>query len=216
MELYQGPLTLPGSLRFRTDAERQTSRSILWFVQRASSLLQAAGLVDAADEPGLVLPEDRAEAQKYGKLAAEQLPRTSTCGKVQIGYLRTITQNGMTVADLNLNTVTVLEDQCGLGNDYLCAFALAALEKGHRVLLCPSLLNANKLEAVLLPELGMVWISSRLGVKGTIVPLDAIPDPERRLALREALRRDHELQNTLIHQAENQMQMAGILYRVME
>lgn len=216
MELFHGPVTLPGPLRFGSEAERQISRGILWFAERSASLLQAAGLVDAAGEPGLVLPENRAEARRLGEQAAKQLPKTALVGRAEIGYLRSLTTEGLIAKEFRWERLIVLEDTCGLGNEFLCTLALNALEKGHRVRLCPSILVPEKLEAVLLPELGMAWVSDRVGFRGDALKLDEIPDPERRLALKDAIERDQALQQNLIRQAEVQMQMAGILYQVFE
>mgnify|MGYP007056180706 CR=1 FL=1 len=216
MELFHGPLTLPGALRFGSESERQVSRGILGFFKRSADLLQAAGLIDAAGEPGLVFSEDRMEAGKLGEQAANTLPRTSLPGRAEIGYLRSLTVDGLTAKRIRWDQLTVLKDACGLANAFLCSLALKALEKGHRVQLCPSLLDPEKLEAVLLPELGMAWISDRVGISGATLKLDEIPDPERRYALKEAIKRDRTLQQALIQQAAEQMQMAGILYQVFE
>lgn len=216
MELFHGSVTLPGPLRFGSELEREISRGILWFARRSTALLQAAGLVDTAGEPGLVLPEDRIAAQRLGEQAAKDLPKLVLPGRAEIGYLRSLTVDGLTTKPVSFETLTILEDACGLGSAFLCSLALNALEKGHRVQLCPSILDSEKLEAMLLPELGMAWISDRVGLQGKTLPLDEIPDPERRLALKEAIGRDQKLQQSLIRQAETQMQMAGILYQVFE
>lgn len=216
MELFHGPLTLPGPLRFGSEPERQVSRGILWFFKRSVALLQAAGLVDGAGEPGLVFSEDRMEAGKLGEQAANALPRTALPGRAEIGYLRSLTVDGLTAKRIRWERLNMLEDACGLANAFLCSLTLNALEKGHRVQLCPSLLDPEKLEAVLLPELGMAWISDRVGISGATLKLDEIPDPERRYALKEAMERDRALQQALIQQAAEQMQMAGILFQVFE
>lgn len=216
MELFLGPITLPGPLKFGSEAERQVSRGILWFRKRCAALLQAAGLLDASGEPGLVLPADRAQARRMGELAAEALPKTMLPGRAEIGYLRSVTADGVTVKSIPCGKAAILEDICGLGNDFLCALVLHALEKGHRVQLCPSLTDPGRLEGVLLPEHGMAWVSDRIGLSGTVISLDEIPDPERRLALKEAIKQDRVFQETLIRQAEEQIKMAGILYRVIE
>ena len=216
MELFLGPITLPGPLRLQSETERQISQSILWFLNRSVSLLQAAGLVDVSGEPGLLLPEDLEQAQKAGKAAADCLPKTALHGRAQVGYLRSITQEGLLVKPLKCETSTILQDTCGLGHTFLCALAANALEKGHRVRLCPALTDPQRLEAVLLPELGAAWVSDRTGITGPGISLDSIPDPERRAALEDAMQRDSEMQASLIRHAEAQMQMAGILYRVIE
>lgn len=216
MELFHGPVTLPGPLKFGSEAEWQISRGILWFAKRSAALLQAAGLVDAAGEPGLVLPEDRIEAGKLGEKVSKVLPKTALPGRAEIGYLRSLTTDGLSTKPLPFENLTILEDACGLGNAFLCSLALNALQKGHRVQLCPSLLDPEKLEALLLPELGTAWVSDRVGIRGAMLNLDEIPDPERKLALKNAMERNHAIQQSLIPQAEAQMQMAGILYQVFE
>ncbi len=216
MELFHGPVTLPGPLKYGTAAERQVSHGILWFLKRSAALLQAAGLVDAAGEPGLVLTEDRIEARNLGEQASNGLPKTALSGRAEIGFLRSLTVDGLIAKSIPFEKMMTLEDTCGLGNEFLCALALKALEKGHRVQLCPSILDSEKLEALLLPELGMAWVSDRVGIQGATLRLDGLPDPERRFALKEVMERDQELQQSLIRQAEAQMQMAGILYQVFE
>lgn len=214
MKLFQQPVTLPGPLRFGTEAEREVSRCILWFMSRSFDLLHAAGFVDGAGEPGLLLPEDQDEAQRRGAQAAESLPKANCAGRAEIGYLRSLTTNGMAAKTCPYETIMVLKDACGLGSSFLGALAWKSLERGHLVQLCPSPLNSQRLEAVLLPELGAAWVSDRTGIYGRTYALDEIPDAERTTALREAMLRDSALQQDLIRLAEEQMQMAGILYQV--
>ena len=217
MELFSAPVTLPGPLRFGTEQDREISRSLLWFVRRSAALLRAAGLVDGSDEPGLLLPEDQAEAICLGNTAGAALPKTEMPGRLEIRFLRSLTKDGIAVSKLCCGQIVTLQDDCGLAGLFLEALTLCALEKGHRVWLCPSLLRPEVPEAVILPELGTAWVSERTGIYGTArIALDEIPDAERRTALKERITLDQELQQKLIEQAAEQMKLAGILYMLFE
>ena len=217
MKLYSGPVTLPGPLRFGTEADREISRSLLWFCRRSKNLLRAAGLIDGCDEPGLLLPEDRVTARKLGGEFGASLPETGRSGHLEIGFLRSLTGDGIAVQRLPYKNLVTLQDECGLAGAFLEALALCALENGHRVLLCPALLRPERPEAVILPELGAAWASERTGIHGAMrIGLDEIPEAERKSALEAYMVRDHGLQQMLLEQAMEQMKLAGILYSLFE
>ena len=159
MELYSAPVTLPGPLRFGTEQDREISRILLRFCQRSADLLHAAGLIDGSDEPGLLLPEDRAAAGKLGHAAGAALPKTELPGRLEIGFLRSLTKDGISIQKVSCEQTVTLQDDCGLAGAFLEALALCALVKGHRVWLSPSLFRPKTPEAVILPELSAAWIS---------------------------------------------------------
>lgn len=210
---YAKPVLLP-TLARGTDSElRQGMESLN---RRALELLHAAALIDSP-EPGLLTQEDRETARRRGSASAKRL--LSGCkskGKPQIGYFRVLTGAGMQSSVSTLNKVAdrvwILEDRCCLGDSYLRAVIDTALQKGTEVILCPSPLRRDRIEAVFLPKVRSAYLSDRAADEAdckTIhrVHLDRIPDPERRQALRATMRQNRRMIDALVQRAA--MLLAG-------
>ena len=164
----------------------------------AYRLLSAGAALLPKNVPGLC---GAAQMEKIDKklagLAARELPRQQKPGTLKKRFLSAWSCAGhMTLTD-TLHTyadrVYLLDNDLGLGNNYLARLAEIAVERGYDVILCPDPLEPEKSEALILPERGIAFFAAEQGSAEVRdyyrhIRLDALVEPEDRAALRKRKR----------------------------
>ena len=213
---YSVPIILP---RPDASADRETRSGIQRFNRRAMELWQAAALI-SAEEPGLLTASDRESARRRGFAAGRRILPECPKGKATVAYFRALSGGGLCAETEPISTladqVWLLEDRCGLANDYLRAVADVALQYQTGCILCPNPLRRDQLEAVFLPGCRAAFLSLNAVEQmdqsiGHRVHLDRIPDPERKQALRQKLRENRTWIKSLTARAAEQLKNAEIL-----
>ena len=216
---FAHPISMPRPLPRTAAGDEALRRDLAQFCRRAAELMRAAALVDGS-QPGLLLPDDFAEARRRGLAAARRVLPGSESGKPQIAYFRTLTGSGLCAAEETVpalaDRVWLLEDRCGLADSYLRAVVDAALQQGAACILCPSPLHRDRLEAVFLPGAGAAFLSRGAAGKAQydgarLVHLDRIPDAERRRDLRLSIQEDGRIARRLVEKAAQTLAAAEIL-----
>ena len=210
------PIMLP---RPTASSDRETRTSIHRFNRRAIELWQAASLI-SAEEPGLLTASDKDTARRRGRAAGRRVLTECPKGKATVAYFRTLSGDGLQAEASAISAMTdrvwLLEDRCGLANDYLRAVADVALQHQTGCILCPNPLRRDQLEAVFLPGCRAAFLSLNAAEQmdlyvGHRVHLDRIPDPERKQALRQKLKENRTWTKALTERAAEQLRNAEIL-----
>ena len=214
---YTKPVLYPNPGK---NMDRDMRQNLDLICRRASELLQAAALIDRS-EPGLLTQEERNSARRRGHNSAKRcLCGNMIAGSPHIAYFRSLNGTGFfpSVDDVSAfaQRVWILEDRCGLADQYLRGAADAAIQKGAEVILCPSPTRRDRLEAMFLPSSGAAFISDRAAesmacTDARRVHLDRIPNAEHKRALRGAMRENRNMIQTLIARAAMYLANARIL-----
>lgn len=212
-----------------TDRIRQLSADRLLFCRRAQDYLTAAAALDARKQPGLLFPEDRAAARRraagtalreFGAVKKDAMP-----GHMEKRFLSAVTCEGRYAFPQTLEAlagrVYLLDNGCGLAEDYLRVIREHALRCGLRLIVCPDPLLPERTEAVLIPALHLAFLAAQEGIPLANVSvrhirLDAIPDAGRLRALRTQMRTDARLQRQAVDAAIRQLQAAKLLHDELE
>ena len=166
------------------------------FRLRAQQYLAAAAALDARATPGLVYPEDREAARRRAKsICAREFgtPGKGTeHGRCERLFLSAITCEGRiffpdTIA-AQCERVYLLDDGCGLAEEFLHIVRAHAGRCGLDVLSCPD----------------------------PLIRLDVLPDPVRQRALRRTMRSDTRQQQLALASAVEQLRMANLLHNELE
>ena len=213
---YSVPIILP---RPNASADRATQSDIRRFNRRAMELWQAAALI-SAEEPGLLTASDREAARRRGHTAGQRVLTECPKGKATVAYFRALSGDGLraeaSAISAAADRIWLLEDRCGLANDYLRAVADVALQHQTGSILCPNPLRRDQLEAVFLPGCHAAFLSLNAAEQmdlsaGHRVHLDRIPDPKRKQALRQKLKENRTWMKALTERAAEQLRNAEIL-----
>lgn len=175
---------------------------------RAYGIIAAAQATAPGKIPGLIGEDDiEAVLRRAGSVILRELgKRQFGTGTEKKRFISAFTCDGDifcedTVAKL-CSRVYTLDNEYGLAYVYLNEIRKAVSERGIPSVICPSPINPDKPEAVLIPELslGFLAIDSRRGFSGKAyrhVRLDALIDSQRlknnRVEIRRAARRYKEL-----------------------
>lgn len=214
--LFLNPIIVP---RPNAALPKNARQDVSVFTQRAADLLRAAALIQGA-EPGLLQPGDLEAARRKGSASARRILKGTYRGKPHVLYYRAIGSKGILSSDEFLQNLAdriwILDDRCGLADAYLRGAADAALQKCAEMILCPNPLRRDRLEAVILPEEKVAYLSEKatsnsFEKKVHFVHLDRIPDAARRQALRSVIRENKAMANALIQRAVYQLANAEIL-----
>lgn len=175
---------------------------------RAYGIIAAAQAVAPWRIPGLVGEDDLdAVLRRAGSIILRELGKKRPGqGKEKKRFISAFTCDGdifceETVAKLCARVYT-LDNEYGLAHVFLDEVRRAASDRMLSAVICPSPINPDKLEAVLIPELSLGFLASdsRNGFSGKVyrhVRLDALIDRQRlkvnRIEIRRAARRYKEL-----------------------
>lgn len=204
------------------------SRRYRALYKRAYDFTGAAAAVCPRRHPELTsVSERRAALARADGMIARELgkKKDSGTGMLTRRFISALTCEGEIFCQSALDTlcdrVYTLDNDFGLAAVYLEHTAQAALERGLHVVACPEALSPERLEAVLLPELGLGFlaISSRRGYDGEAyrhIRLDALIDPQRLREARPALRRTGKLYKELLEEAHRALKEAKALHDELE
>lgn len=173
------------------------------FRLRAQQYLAAAAALDARATPGLVYPEDREAARRRARSVCARefgAPGKDTeHGRCERLFLSAITCEGKiffpeTIA-AQCARVYLLDDGCGLAEEFLRIVRAHAVRCGLDVLSCPDPLIPSRTQAVLVPSRGVGFLAGTAddvpeGLTQRHIRLDVLPDPVRQRALRRTMRSD--------------------------
>lgn len=217
---YAAPIIFPP---LHSVEDPKTRGEIEQFCRRAVELRRAASLIDHT-EPGLLTAADRDAARRRGLAAGKRILIDAPKGKPKIIYYRTLSGDGLHAAPDTLTAIAadriwLLEDRCGLADNYLRAVSDMALQNSAECLLCPSPMRQDRLEAVFLPGCKAAFLSiNALEPSGHIigrrVHLDRIPDTERKQALRQVINENKKWIEALTDRAASQLKNAEILCKL--
>ena len=169
------------------------------FRLRAQQYLTAAAALDPRATPGLVFPEDREAARRRAKSVCTRefgtSPKDAKPGRCDRLFLSAVTSEGKiffpdTVA-AHCARVYLLDDGCGLAEEFLHTVRTHAVRCGLNVISCPDALIPSRTQAVLVPSRGVGFLAGTAadvpdGLSQRHIRLDVLPDPERQRTLRHA------------------------------
>lgn len=132
----------------------------------AYSYLSAAQSVKTAAIPGLIAPEHRKIAAQRAENTVKRLIRFNKgglSGSAARRFIRCISCRGelflSDTADILCKRVYRISDRFGLSDTYLKSAEKTALTLGAKVISCPSPLCPEELDAVILPEFKLGFVS---------------------------------------------------------
>jgi len=117
--------------------------------------------------------------------------------------------------------VYLLDDGCGLAEEFLRIVRAHAVRCGLDVLSCPGPLIPSRTQAVLVPSRGVGFLAGTPddvpeGLTQRHIRLDVLPDPVRQRALRRTMRSDARQQQLALASAVEQLRMANLLHNELE
>lgn len=177
---------------------------------RAYSMLAAAKEVKSSEIPLFLTNSDIIAAKKRAKSALNrELGRSKGgVGKASKRFIRCISCKGelalnSTVSEL-CKHIYKLDDRLGLAKYYLSEIAESCALRGENTTLCPSPLDPEVLDAVLLPDRALGFVSAsvmELEAPWRHVRLDSLVDAEKVRAHRGEIRRSERLYEALLNEA---------------
>ena len=199
------------------------------FRLRAQQYLAAAAALDARATPGLVYPEDREAARRRARSVCARefgAPGKDTeRGRCERLFLSAITCEGKIFFPETITAqcarVYLLDDGCGLAEEFLRIVRAHAVRCGLDVLSCPDPLIPSRTQAVLVPSHGVGFLAGTAddvpeGLTQRHIRLDVLPDPVRQRALRRTMRSDTRQQQLALASAVEQLRMANLLHNELE
>ena len=195
---------------------------------RAYRCLAAAAQLQEDDRAALLTP---ALEQKLARRAAGILKREvrrvkgHAPGRVKRRFLSAITHAGaMTLYPTALaqcNRVYELSDRYGLAHTLLTHLLSGITAAGHDAVVCPAPLSPERMEHLLVPELGLAFLTVTPDRDLPTRPyrrlrLDAMPEPELLRRLRPQLRLSAKLVRSLTDEAVQALAQAKAKHDVLE
>lgn len=182
----------------RREALTALTRQYQEMYARAYRLLSAAERSSLGRQGAYLLPEDIAEAEKRAHSLSSRLFSKSCggTGRVTKRMVSAVSCQGRLLLGDTLtglcSRVYAVDDRLGLAPYFLGALMREAVEHGYDVVACPRPSSPGKLEALLVPSLGMAWFADGREFELTFTPrrrirLDAIPAVSREKELRDRL-----------------------------
>lgn len=179
--------------------------------QKAYSIIAAAGQLQQGWQSGFSTASEREAAVRRadGIALREFGKRRREKGRLTTRFLSAITHRGLSSFPETLNSLCtrfyVFENRLQLADSALKALMDAALDAGHDVVLCPNPLAPELAEAILVPTLGLGFISDS-AVYSDIptarqIRLDALASSERLRQTRPELRRCEKYVDALLNEA---------------
>lgn len=154
--------------------------------------------------------EQKLQKRARGILAREVKRSTTAAGTLRRRFLGAITCQGslclFDTADALCPKVYELQDTYGLASGMLTALAAGAVSAGHDAILCPSPLTPDRAEHLLLPDLGLAFVTSTPELPYPKRPhrrvrVDAMVDSDRMAELRPRLKFSRKVQAALLEEA---------------
>ncbi len=179
----------------------------------AYAYLRAAGSIERAEIPGLISADTIEKVKKRARSTALRELGSSTCGSAvepreKLRFVRCISCRGelALIDDVKMlcKRIYLLDDRCGLADAYLAEMRSEARARGAETIRCLSPLCPEKLDALLLPEHGLGFVSAssmEISEPWRHVRLDALVEPAALRVLRSELRRRDKLRSELTGEA---------------
>lgn len=198
------------------------------FMRRAREYLTAAAALDPCGTPGLRTPEDISAVQRRAAGAALRefgaVRRGDAPGRVERRFLAAVTGAGRICFDETVvalsDRVYLLDNVCGLAEDYLRTVGAHALGRGLACVVCPDPLRPARTQALLVPARRVAFLvadgTELPGLARRHIRLDTVPEAARLRALRPTLRADRKLQRQALDASVRQLQMARLLHDEIE
>lgn len=195
--------------------------------KRAYAFLAAAGEVKRAEIPELISEKtiDKVKNKARSAFARElgSCRSLSAGGQVRRRFIRCISCKGELCLSDSVHKlckqIYLLDDRCSLANVYLREIGDIARERCVEVILCPSPLCPELLDAVLLPEYGLGFVSaSAADIKNPWrhVRLDALIPTESMKVHRPELKRAGKLYCALTAEGINWLKKAKEYHDLLE
>lgn len=199
------------------------------FRLRAQQYLDGGRRARSARDAGAGLPRGsrgRAPArQKRLHARIRHAAKDAKPGRCDRLFLSAVTSEGKiffpdTVA-AHCARVYLLDDGCGLAEEFLHTVRAHAVRCGLDVISCPDALIPSRTQAVLVPSRGVGFLAGTAedvldGLSQRHIRLDVLPDPERQRTLRRAMRSDARQQQLALERAVEQLRMAALLHNELE
>lgn len=209
------------------DKIREYTEKYRAMYKSAYAFLAAAGSVKRSEIPELVEQKtiDKVKNKARSALVRElgSCRSLSAGGRVRRFFIRCISCKGELCLSDSIQElckrIYLLDDRCGLADIYLNEIADAARGRCGEVILCPSPLCPGLLDAVLLPEYGLGFVSaSAADIKKPWrhIRLDALIPAESLKAHRPELRRAEKLYSALVDEGVNWLKRAKEYHDLLE
>ena len=178
--------------------------------KKAYSMFAAAGALQSGWQSGFSSEQesDAAIKRTSGIALREFGKKHREKGQIKYRFLSALTCRGLSsfpdTAEALCTRFYVLENRLRLGGTALQSLALAAVEAGHDVIVCPNPLTPELAEAVLVPTLSLGFLTSDSALVRSLdsrhIRLDALAESVRIKKNRQELRRCEKLTETLINE----------------
>lgn len=193
---------------------------------KAYEYLKAAGLMSTKRYPGLWGEAEKSKIiRKLKGLAAREFKQLNRQGKISYRFISAISCKGVIFmqqsVDALCSRVYTADNELGMGSFYLEKLLTLASGKGYDIIACPDPLNPELLQAVLIPELSLGFITTDSDSKYDKSPyrhlrLDAMADKNKLSAERSRLRRNKKLSAQLVNAAVELLSQAKELHDELE
>jgi len=192
---------------------------------RAYELLRGVLSVSPERIPGLVTAETKAQTEKRAESMARRYIPVGNGYREKRRFLSAYSCAGICQlwesVESQCSQIVTLDDELGLADSFLQTIRTICLLKEQPVVLCPSPLHPQRLEAVLVPEaaLAFVAVSRRKPWQGSVwrhLRLDAMADPQAVRSLREEYKAAQRIQDELIDLACHSLHKAKAFHDDLE
>ena len=195
---------------------------------RIYGLIAAAGKLEPYGIPELIGERERAYVCRRAQGVAERefgRGGGKRLGRQKHRFISAISCRGCLRLDATVASVCqrvyALDNEYGLADSYLQTLADAARQRGIDAVLCHSPLHPERLEALLIPELSLGFVSggTMFGeVRGAArnVRLDAVPQKEKLQRLRKKIRSSVKLRDAVLREALSALSEAKQLHDEIE
>ena len=195
--------------------------------KRAYRCLTAAAQLCEDNRSLLLTPalEARELKRARGILSREVKKTGRQPGVAAQRFLGAISCQGLSCRFETVNTlcrkVYELQDAYGLGAGMLTALAAGCMSAGYDVILCPSPLFPDRAEHLIVPELGLGFVTSTPtlpypGKPYRRVRIDAMADPEQLRKYKSRLKFSRKVQSALLDEAVESLAQAKLEHDALE
>ena len=181
---------------------------------RAGQLISAANYASPLRYPGLAAENEIIAVKKRADgVIARELPKKHPAGPgapCVKRFLSALSYKGRVFFDATATSICAriygLDNTLGMADIFASHIAQAAKSRGLRTIICPDPIDSGRLEALLIPELSLGFLSAEPGCAYEGNPyrhvrLDAMIEKDRIRPIRSKLRRDGKTRSSLLSSA---------------